>query len=364
MLFAGYCGILIAFGQYTLLNARKFEQTMMPVGCMLFFLAALLCFLIQQGPLRFLWLTWAFGFFTGCYTPGLAGWVLGLAVLIYLIARGRERILVLTVIYGTECLCITYLAMQRMRPGLLSSEFRVGTDGHLTFGDWVLRCMSGVRAAVGSDFTLVPAPLALAIGAGVYLGWRLRDYRYAAVCAWAAATAVLGIVLLGTEFAFPNRDIQRAMIVIPPLALGTVVLLTRFLCDSKEAQGAAGTAKLLMKLSMGYMVFTGVFTVLLVRSFFGTTMLDDEDEAFVLVDRLVHSHEVQPKLIYMTPPMDINLAPGLQYFAPDAKVVHGNPPAGEKVAGAYVLSYLKTYRFDDELVPSRNPRPFIRMERE
>jgi hypothetical protein len=364
LLFSGYCGILIAFGQYTLLNARKFEQTMMPVGCALFFLAALLCFLIRQGPLRFLWLTWALGFFTGCYTPGLGGWVLGLAVLTYLIVFRRERILILTVIYGAECLGIAYLVMQRMRPGLLGAEFTIGTGGHLTFSDWIYRCMSGVRAAVGSDFTLVPAPLALAICVGLFLGWRLRDHRYAAVCAWAAATIMASIVLLGTEFAFPNRDIQRAMIVIPPLALGAVLLLARFLSASPGAQGAAGPAKLLMKLSMGYMVFTGVFTVLLVRSFFGTTMLDDEDEAFVLFDKLAHSDEVQPRLVYMTPPMDLNIAPGLQYFAPDAKVVHGSPPAGEKLPGAYVLSFLKKYRFDDELVPSRDPRPFIRMDKE
>jgi hypothetical protein len=364
LLFAGYCGILIAFGQYTLLNARKFEQTMMPIGCVLFFLAALLCFLVQQGPLRFLWLTWAFGFFTGCYTPGLAGWVLGLGVLLYLIARKREGLLILTVIYGAACLCISYLVVQRMTPGLLSAEFTIGTSGHLTAGDWLLRCLSGIRAAVGSDFTLIPAPLALAICAALCVGWRLRDYRYAAVCAWAAAVAVLSIVFLGTDFAFPNRDIQRSMIVIPPLALGAVLLFSGYLSASPEAKGAAAGAKLLMKLSMGYMVFTGIFTVLLVRSFFGTTVVDDEDEAFVLVDRLVHSSEVAPRIFYMAPPMDINLAPGLQYFAPDAKVVHGNPPAGEKIPGAYVLSYLKKYRFDDELVPSRNPRPFIRMDKE
>jgi hypothetical protein len=112
------------------------------------------------------------------------------------------------------------------------------------------------------------------------------------------------------------------------------------------------------------MVFTGIFTVLLVRSFFGATVLDDEDEAFAMVNRLVHSSEVQPRLFYMTPPMDINLAPGLQYFAPDARVVRATPPPGEKIPGVYVLSYLKKDRFDDELVPSRNPRPFLKLEQE
>ncbi len=35
-----------------------------------------------------------------------------------------------------------------------------------------------------------------------------------------------------------------------------------------------------MKLSMGYMLFTGVFTVLVVRNFFGPPMINDEDELY------------------------------------------------------------------------------------
>ncbi len=75
--FSSFCAIMVGFGQYALVNARKFEQAMMPVGCMLFFLGALIYFVMQPGALKLLWLTWSFGFFTGCYTPGIAGWVHG-----------------------------------------------------------------------------------------------------------------------------------------------------------------------------------------------------------------------------------------------------------------------------------------------
>ena len=367
LLFTGYCGIMIAFGQYMLLNARKFEQTMMPVGATLFFLAALLYFLVKPGPLRFLWLTWAFGFFTGCYTPAVGSWVLALGIMLYLIFWKRQRIFIVTIIYGVVCLYIVYLVMQKTDSAALPAEFAVGTDEHLTAGDWIFRYLNGIRAVIGTDFTLIPAPQALAIFAAICLSWRFREYRYAAVCAWAVAISFLSVALIGSSFVFPNRDIQRSMIIIPPLTLGAVLLIIRYMSIAPATQAVAGTIKFLMKVSMVYMVFTGIFTVVLVRSFFGVPMLNDEDEAYAMVNKLVNSTAVQPKQFYLLPPMDIDLAPGLEYFAPDAKLALSKPPAGEKVPGVYVFSYLKkdpADRFDDEIAGSRHPRPFIRMEKE
>ena len=69
LLYSSFCGIMVGFGQYAMLNARKFEQAMMPVGCMLFFIGALVYFILRPGPLKFLWLTAGpTGFFTGCST--------------------------------------------------------------------------------------------------------------------------------------------------------------------------------------------------------------------------------------------------------------------------------------------------------
>ncbi len=366
LLFAGYCGIMIALGQYTLLNARKFEQTMMPIGCTLFFLAALLYFVVKPGPLRFLWITWAFGFFAGCYTPALGSWVLGLALLIYFIFWRRQRIFIFTVIYGIACLCIAVLVMHKVDPGAMSAEFTVGTDEHFTVNDWVLRYLNGVRAAVGTDYCLISGPQALAIFAAIFLSWRFRELRYAVVCAWAVAIFFLSVALIGSSFVFPSRDIQRSMIVIPPLMLGAVFLLIRYISVAPEARAAARIIEFFMKLSMVYMVFTGISTVFLVRGFFGPPMLNDEDEAFAMIDKLVSAHGVKPTKFYLVPPMDIDLAPGLEYFAPDAKLVLASPPEGEKIPGVYVFSYLKKAadRFDDEVAPSRHPRPFIKMTEE
>jgi hypothetical protein len=123
-----------------------------------------------------------------------------------------------------------------------------------------------------------------------------------------------------------------------------------------------------MGASMVYMVFAGVCTVFLVRSFFGVAMMDDPDEAYGLIDKVLRDPTAaRPTKFYMIPPMDIDLEWGLVYFAPNAKVVRGAPPKGEKIPGVYVFRYLKKKaedRFDDEVAPDRHPRPFLALTKE
>jgi len=363
---AGFCGMMIALGQYTLLNARMFEQTMMPIGVTLFFLAALIGFLAESGPLRYLWLTWSFGFFPECYTPALGGWVLALGVLLYLIIRQRRRDLVPVVLYGIACLWIACQITWKTDPGVFAAKFRMGTE-HLTAADRTLRYLQGFRALVGTDCTLIPVPLLFAIVAACALAWRYRDYRYAAVCAWAAAIACLSITLMGAFFNFPKDNLQRAMTIIPPLALGAVLLIDRYLSDPSTAQATAAGVKAIMSVSMGYMVVTGVSTVFLVRTFYSVNTVSDFDEIVSRIDEVARSPaEARPTRVYLVPPLHIDLQPALQYFVPGAQAVYAKPPAGERIAGAYVFSYAKDAadRFEDEIVPSRHPRPFIRMDRE
>jgi hypothetical protein len=366
LLFASFCAIMVGFGQYALLNARKFEQAMMPVGCMLFFIGALIYFALRPGPLRFLWLTWSFGFFTGCYTPGIAGWVLALSILGYLVVWKRQWVLIPTIVYGIVCLCVVYLVMHKTSPAILREEFTIGTGEHFSARDWTIRFLQGIRAVAGADYTLLAAPVAIAAAAAMYLSWRFREWRFAVVCAWAAAVAFLSIILFGSAFAYPSRDIERSLVVVPPLVVGAALLILRYMSTASEA-GAAGPVRFLMKLSMGYMVFTGIFTVLLVRNFFGPPMPNDEDEVYGMINSLVNSAEVRPTKFYVVPPMNMDIRIGLRYFAPDATVTFGRPPAGEKLPGVYVISYLKRNpadRFDDEIAASRHPRPFIKLERE
>jgi hypothetical protein len=367
LFFSSFCGVLIAFGHYALLNTRKFEQTMMPIGATLFFLAALLCFITRPGPLKFLWLTWALGFFTGCYTPALASWGLAILILSYFIIRKRQWVFALSILYGIVCAYIAYRVIVTTDAGSFEVQFMVG-DGHLTPTDWILRYLKGIRSVVGTDYALFPAPLVLSILGGLYLGWRYRDHRYAVVCAWALAVAAVSLTVIGSNLNFPNHDIARALITVPPLALGAVLLAIRFISDSPEGRSAAAPIKFFLGASMVYMVFAGVCTVFLVRSFFGVAMMDDPDEAYGLIDKVLRDPTAaRPTKFYMIPPMDIDLEWGLVYFAPNAKVVRGAPPKGEKIPGVYVFRYLKKKaedRFDDEVAPDRHPRPFLALTKE
>lgn len=364
LLFASYCGVMIALAQYTLLNARKFEQTTMPIAVTLFFLGALLLFLVNPGPLRFLWVTWSFGFFPSCYTPALGTWVLALGALVYLIGWKHRRILIATVAYGIACVYVAYRVVKTDDAGSIPYKFQFGL-GHGTVGDWTLRYLHSLRAVIGSDFTLIPAPLALALFAALYLAWRYRDYLFAAICAWAVAIVVVSVTTFGSNLNLPYYDVHRTMIILPPLALGAVLLIIRYLTGAGDPSPSAKVLKFMIKLSMVYMVFTGVCTVFLVRSFFGASMTSDYDEIMAQIDRVARSPSfARPARIYLVPPLDVILEPGLRYFAPEAKVLRSSPPTAEKSPGTYVFSYLSANpedRIDEQRMPSTHMRPFIRM---
>ena len=74
------------------------------------------------------------------------------------------------------------------------------------------------------------------------------------------------------------------------------------------------------------------------------------------------------KKLYIVPPLRIDdLEVGLQYFAPSAVVLHGNPPPGEREPGTYLLSYRSDNPEDrvlDVMMPSKHPRPFLQLKPE
>jgi hypothetical protein len=358
LLCAATCGMLVALGQYTLLNARKFEQTTMPIGVTLFFLGALLLYLAEPGPLRFVWMMWSFGFLAECYTPALGSWVLALAILGYLVVGRGMRILAIVGAYGTACLYVAYRIVKNDDAGSIQYRFRLGL-GHGSAGDWALRYLHSMRATIGSDFSLVPAPLALALFAAVCLAWRYRDYRYGAVCVWAVAVLLASVTTFGSNLNIPYFDVHRTMIILPPLALGATLLLARFMAG-EEGRPSAGTLRAAMKLSMVYMVFTGTCTVFLVRSFLGSTIRSDFDEVVVALDDMA----APPARVYLVPPLDVLIEPALAYYAPGAAVIRGSPPPGERIPGTYVFSYLSANPADriiDQHMPVILKRPFIRM---
>jgi hypothetical protein len=107
--------------------------------------------------------------------------------------------------------------------------------------------------------------------------------------------------------------------------------------------------------------------VFLVRTSYGTDTVNDYDEVLSRVSELTNSPPaVRPTRIYLVPPLNIDLRPALKYFAPEAETIYAKPPVGEKIAGAYVFSYVNDAadRVEDAIYPNRHPRPFIKMDKE
>jgi hypothetical protein len=259
---------------------------------------------------------------------------------------------------------VAYLVVKAEDKGALGVKFRLGIE-RFTPSDWAYRYAHGARSIVGSDFSLLPAPLALGIFAAAWLAWRQRDLRFAAVCAWSVAVAYVSLTFVGSNLNFPNHDIHRAMIIIPPLVVSMAYLLWRHLSERPNPDATVPVVRLLAAASMAYLIFTSVFTTVLVRNFFSLGTIDDYDEAFAKINQVVHDPAAPPiDHIYLVPPLEIDLETGLAYFAPKAVVVRSAPPKGEKKPGNWVFSYIKTNpddRFEDEVVPSIHPRPFLRM---
>lgn len=364
---ASCCGIMVAFAEFTLLNAREFEQTTMPIGATLFFLGAVMLFLVERTPMRFLWVSWVFGFLAFCYTPALGSWLLALAILLYLMRRPRHRVLAVSAAYGIVSACAAYLIVRNQNPTSLAWKFSVGTE-HFTLGDRLIRYAQGLRALAGFDHSLLPAPLAIAVLAALFLSWRYREIRFPIICSWALAIVIASLTFVGSNLNFPGHDLQRALIILPPLALGSVLLLARYLAGTADTDPSRRVVKFALGLSMAYMVFAGTCTVFLVRSFYGRAMRNDFDEVCGELDRLAQAPgTVHPMRIYLVPPLGIESAQGLWYFDLDAVAYPAAPPPGERVPGTYIFLYRVKNpedRIDDEVVPSRHPRPYIQVEDE
>src|ERR1019366_6807142 len=252
-------------------------------------------------------------------------------------------------------------------PNTLPGRFSTDAD-KVTGGDWLQRYLHGVRAVVGSDFALIPAPLVLAILAAACLAWRYLDVRFAAILAWAGAVACASLPFVGSNRNFPNYDIHRAMVILPPLTVASVLLLNRFVAGLGNPAPALSFIRWAGGLSVVYMVFTAVFTVLLVRNFFAEQMVDDFDEAMSMINQVVHAPGARPiARVYLVPPLEMDIELGLRYFAPDSVVVRHAPPPGEKKPGNWVFSYIKKSpddRFQNEVKPSLHPRPYLRLQPE
>jgi hypothetical protein len=368
LLLAGFAGTMVALGEYPLVQARVFEQTTMPIGATLLFLAGVLSFLARPAPFRTFWIAWSFAFFAEGYTPALGGGVFALCVLLYLALhpRHRHRILLVPVAYGLDCLMFVCLTMNSV--GALKPRFRLGPSG-FTFHDWVWRYFMGYHTLLSADWSVIPCPLALASLAVLYFSLRFRDYRFVALVTWALVMVFASLACVGSFFNLAQFDVHRAIFILPPLALGVVLFYHVYRARLEADAGGDRTILFCAQLAMTIMIYTSLAIPMSVRTYIYHRELNDYDEALYLID-CANWNPAMKKVakVYIVPPLDIaDLETGLTYFSPEAVVVRGAPPPGEKEPGAYVLSYVSSDENDrlyNPIIPSRHPRPYLQLKPE
>jgi hypothetical protein len=380
MLLASLAGMLVALGSYPLLFARLFEQTTVPLSLMLLFLSGLLLFLSRPGPLSGVWFLWALGLMPYSYTPSLAAWGLGMAVLACLASSGpkRRRIPLLAgLAYGAVTLAVA-LAVQ-VRGNLLPSRLlAAGLAGDHASGlsgggpaAWASRLLNGLHSTFGIEESLVPAPLALGILFILFHSLRRRDYRVLALCLWAAVTVVLSLALKGYWQRVPEFDIQRAMVILPPLSLALMMYAAAHSEALPAEKGEAALRGLILSAAV-FMLLNAAYLPLIrrvPRAYFPFEATDREEAAMFFVRGAAPGARV----VYVEPPLSFRLDETLAYFSPGTRVVSAAPPEGEHVEGSYVISYAgldpfvsedPNARLADHPVRFLHPRPYLRISPE
>ncbi len=370
-LLAALAGVLVALGSYPLLYARLFEQTTAPVAAMLFFLAGALRLADRPAPLGALWILWSVGFMPYAYTPALAAWAFCMAVLACLAFTGfraSRPILAAALVYGAAALAVSLLA--QVQANLASGRFSLGATTDTGNDSWVYRLSNGLHAAFGLEESLVPAPLALGILFVLLHSSKRRDYRILSLCLWALLTVAVSLLMRGYWRRVPEFDIQRAMIILPPLSLALVLYAASLwpptASGSERAlRVAAASAVLFMLLNASYLPLIRRAP----RAYVPFAVTDKEEATMLVVGQAGSS----AKTVYLVPPLFIHLEDTLLYFSPATKVVRGLPPAGEHLPGNFVLSYARpelfvpedSYaQFSEHPVRSSFPRPYLRISAE
>jgi len=367
-LLASLAGMLAALGSYPLLYARLFEQTLVPLALTFLFLAGLASFLARPGLGAALVFAWALGFMPYAYTPALASWMLGMAVLAVLVRSSgpaARRLLGGALAYGLVTFALAPLFAGRtgalpglLEPGRFSADSAAGYTGP-GWGPWVHRLAEGLHAAVGAEESLVPAPLTLGILFILLHSLRRGNIRVLLLGLWAGGTVVLALVLKGYWQRVPEFDLHRAMVVLPALSLALVLYLA----------GLAGSpsSRAILVCGLLYMLLNAAGLPLLrraPRAYYPFEVTDAEEAAMLVVD---HAGP-DPRTIYLAPPLFFPLETTLAYFRPAVRVVHAAPPPGEHQPGAYVVYYAGTEPFVGEDPTARytdhpqrfaQPRPYL-----
>jgi hypothetical protein len=368
LLLAAFAGAMFSLSTYPLLYGRLFEQTTMPIGAACGFLAALFCYLMDAGNparrfggLKLFWLTWSVGFCADGYTPALAVGILAVCLLLYLIfiPRFNYPLFFIPVAHGIASVILANTMLHHFNA---ASKFILGPSD-IVFSDWVWRYFNSAYSLFSSERTLISYPLALALALTLYYSWKWRDVRVPLICLWSLSVVWSSVSIMGSYFDSPIKEIHRSMIILPFLAAAVVLFYHRY--RERITPPIHGVLQTFAVIGIFFISYTSLITACTHND---NTYIDmDYNEALEKISILTHDHaQPTPYRLYLAPPLTVaGLEDALTYFIPAGiKVIRAMPPEGARDPHTYVLAYKTTNPNDrgwDCIVPSRHPRPYMRM---
>jgi hypothetical protein len=221
---------------YVVFFIRDAEQILAPISFTLAATGWYLLWLAEPAVLPTFCLSWIVAMLGTSYTPALASWALAIAMLgLTIVARlraGRRRDAVLLfcvlVVVVTFCLCSFWtrtdiqIRLYQERRGSLANIWTQIKGGYEVF----LR-LSPQRWE-GQQFMspLWLAPLCVYLATSL-IG--LSGVAHFVVAVWSLGVVAAAVYLQGYSVAGPAREMHRAMVIIPPLLAGSVVVAGRLL---------------------------------------------------------------------------------------------------------------------------------------
>jgi hypothetical protein len=364
-LLASFTGLSVALAPYPLLWARLFEQTIIPISIAMLFLGGLLFFLTKPTPFSSLWLLWTFGMMPYSYTPTLALIPISAIVLVRYVwpwQTKRSLPLLLVLGYGAATMLTGFSILWTRN--YTTTRFALGDGGAaipLNLLGWIFRYGAGYHAAIGLEEALVPAHLVLAALVILYISLSRRDWRFLVVALWSLAVIASALTMRGYCARSAAYDLHRAMILLPPLSLAVTLYMARYWRLFVPPAYDHVLRGIIMGI-LGLLILNASFYPLIKRNPRDAypDQLSDSDEAAFLVANLPNG---VAKVIYVIPG-GIAVADSAQYFQPAAQVVQGAPPAGEHLAGSWVLTVAHPDappRQDPGYGGYPNPRPYFKI---
>ena len=330
-LLSAFIGIVSVFGTYSVVNLRRFEQSGVPSGVLMFFFAGLLCFLMRPAASRLLWVTWSIGLFPFCYTPALAGWGLGLVMLGYLYYR-RYYILFPALVYAVLSLTIAFLVCENSA----AFEDKLRFNSQMHDNTWPQRCLEGLYRFWGPELSVVPVPLTLLVICCAFMAWKQREFGYYLILLWTFAVFLGVIACSGSGWNVLLTSSGRGMVAVPGLAFGVMMILAQHFYYNRNNLASLESLSIYFRAAILYVIFSATDAVLFTREDWFDLGLNNE--TIYDLSQMRYSKDPMPVVVYFVPPLnDDSVMYGL-YFFPNLRIIEGPPPTGEHFPGYYVFS--------------------------